>query len=249
LRAKGFTLIELLVVVAIIALLVSILVPALGKAREQARIVVCAANLRAIGVAWEFYLEDNGDRFPPFGQNIHWFYGGKHPSIASGNALPFRPLNPYAALASTNQDAAEIFRCPSDRDIAAPPGQTSRTNGYPTYDYYGNSYMLAFTLLYNDDPETYVAETQRPNRMVNVRMAPSRMMLAGDCQWYFTLGDAVWDANFHKRMDSVNLLFLDGHVSYTALTRGVGQTAEYSLFPFELPPEEEETDPDTTPPS
>ena len=62
-RPKGFTLVELLVVVAIIALLVSILLPALGQAREQARLVVCLSNLRQVALGALAYESDN-DRLP-----------------------------------------------------------------------------------------------------------------------------------------------------------------------------------------
>lgn len=60
-RIRGFTLIELLVVVAIIALLISILLPALNRAKEQGRIVVCAANLRTIAQGVNVYLNDGND--------------------------------------------------------------------------------------------------------------------------------------------------------------------------------------------
>lgn len=60
---RGFTLIELLVVVSIIALLVSILLPALSKAREQARRVMCATQQRAIAVSHLLYAHDNNDDF------------------------------------------------------------------------------------------------------------------------------------------------------------------------------------------
>ena len=58
-KVKGFTLIELLVVVAIIALLVAILLPALGKAREQARSVVCRSNLQQWALAGVLYAQNN----------------------------------------------------------------------------------------------------------------------------------------------------------------------------------------------
>lgn len=60
----AFTLIELLVVIAIIAVLMAILTPALGRAREQAREVVCRQNLRQYGIAATMYLGDNNGRFP-----------------------------------------------------------------------------------------------------------------------------------------------------------------------------------------
>jgi prepilin-type N-terminal cleavage/methylation domain-containing protein len=60
---KGFTLIELLVVVAIIALLISILLPSLSRARELAKRLVCAANIKGIGTAEKIYANDNEEQW------------------------------------------------------------------------------------------------------------------------------------------------------------------------------------------
>lgn len=62
---QAFTLIELLVVIAIIALLMGILLPVLGRAREQAKVVVVNAELYQIGLALEMYMEDNNRKHPP----------------------------------------------------------------------------------------------------------------------------------------------------------------------------------------
>ena len=62
-KAKGFTLVELLVVVAIIALLISILMPSLNQAREMAKRAVCAANMKALMTASQMYANDHNDHY------------------------------------------------------------------------------------------------------------------------------------------------------------------------------------------
>lgn len=61
---KGFTLVELLVVISIIALLLAVLMPALGRAKEAAKCVTCATNVKGLGMGWRFYAFDNQDWFP-----------------------------------------------------------------------------------------------------------------------------------------------------------------------------------------
>ena len=70
-RHKGFTLIELLVVIAIIALLLAILMPALGMVKAKAQAVVCRTNLKQYGLAGTLYASENDDLFPRGG---YWLF-------------------------------------------------------------------------------------------------------------------------------------------------------------------------------
>ncbi len=83
-KKNGFTLIELLVVIAIIALLLSIITPALNKAKARARVTVCSAGLHSIGLAAVVYAMDNDDKLSiaPYGTHITCYaYGGGNPPI------------------------------------------------------------------------------------------------------------------------------------------------------------------------
>jgi prepilin-type N-terminal cleavage/methylation domain-containing protein len=63
-KRKGFTLVELLVVIAIIALLMAILLPALGRAREMGKRAVCMNQIKQLGLAWNIYCDDNKEKVP-----------------------------------------------------------------------------------------------------------------------------------------------------------------------------------------
>ena len=234
-QRSGFTLIELLIVIAILSLLLSILLPSLAKARQMAKDVVCTTNLKAIGLGWHLYLYDNDDTFPLWMRNAHWFYGGKHPAIinhANPLALKYRPLNPYVDRAIKNENSAELFECPSDRDIRDPWGKQRITLGHSTYDFYGNSYMMNWLLLQPIVLESGFPKFGETFSLWDVRIPLAQMATAGDCQWYYTIHDARWDANFHNWDDKMNILFLDGRAEFMQLTRGEGVTGSYSFWPY-----------------
>ncbi len=96
---QGFTLIELLVVISIIALLVALLLPALGAAREAANSAKCLGNLRQIGLSFQMYAGDNKDFIPSAYQ----------PSWAGPKWFESRKTGDYI------DQISKVFLCPTDR--------------------------------------------------------------------------------------------------------------------------------------
>jgi prepilin-type N-terminal cleavage/methylation domain-containing protein/prepilin-type processing-associated H-X9-DG protein len=135
-KQRAFTLVELLVVIGIIAVLIGILLPALGSARESANAMKCAANLRTIGQGIAIYLAENKQTYPPA-----YIYEGMQ--INGGVQTPDAAVNGYVHWSSYiygNKDRARngqaftstegwaAFQCPTIEKGGLPPTNTFAGN-------------------------------------------------------------------------------------------------------------------------
>jgi prepilin-type N-terminal cleavage/methylation domain-containing protein len=122
---NGFTLIELLVVIAIIAVLASLLLPALAGAKAQAKLIKCISNQKQIGIAFQLYGGDNNERFPLFRDLIYhhgeFELGGTDPDPnytstwrnTFGTIWSFRPNPPLtgSGIKRKNEKSSTLKGC------------------------------------------------------------------------------------------------------------------------------------------
>jgi prepilin-type N-terminal cleavage/methylation domain-containing protein/prepilin-type processing-associated H-X9-DG protein len=246
---KAFTLIELLVVISIIAILISILLPALGKAREAARGTQCMAKIRGFGVAFGIYVMDHKSWYPAgcewpkpptpnaIDQGTSWDQGWTwseaiYDYMTQPGRYKWDALDPYDV---------RLYSCPSDPRLATKPrdGILSYAMNAHRSQYNGRMDGMTFKYHGSDSPRLPAGIPQDAIHVSeNWVQAPSSVMIVvdncrptgdswragyGGCEIRAPIYNSVW--NFlpnGSHSAGFNWLMVDGHAQRMTLADSLG---------------------------
>ena len=207
---RAFTLIELLVVIAIIAILASLLLPALAKAKQKAKAVKCVSNEKQIALGYLLYASDNSDYLPL--------------AAHEGDAAPcqwFFEISPYIAKQATNYTnlvaKANVVACPSAKLEKVFPPSTPASEAYGGY---GQNYVYLGYLLETDRVKTAKVTKPTETCMNGDGLDPAPGLNWWNYGYLYPPSRPPWGTTkvlpYIRHGKGGNYSWVDGHVSMTS---------------------------------